>query len=504
MCRIAGIINYKEQDCIKNRIVTMANVMHHGGPDDEGFFIDTSLAVALAHRRLSLIELSNLGHQPMFDDTNNIVLVFNGEIYNFKTIRSELIALGFKFKSNSDTEVIINAYKQWGINCINRFNGMFAFALLDKQIQKIFLVRDYNGIKPLYYTIQNDELIFSSEMRAFKALNPAWEENTNWKKYFLLFGHLPEPVTTLKDIYPLEKASYLEYDLSTKKICTKKYFTLPYNYTINNEQEAVEKIKHTLIESIERHLISDAPLGLFLSGGLDSSLLTLIAKPFVGNNLKTLSIVFEDEKFSEKKYQDIIINTTGAHHQSFIVKEEDFLNNLPDILEAMDQPTTDSINTYFITKFAKEYGLKAVLSGIGADEIFGGYNSFYRAKKIKQLQKIPKAVLALANLVPNDRIKRITFLKDKSGVGEYLLNRGFYTINQVAKLLDCSTDEVKDAYKNIINLAPKELNEISYQERVSYFERNFYMQNQLLKDTDFMSMWHSVEVRVPFLDKELM
>lgn len=504
MCRIAGIINFKEQDSIHRRIATMANAMQRGGPDDEGYFVDNFLSVAFAHRRLSLIELSNLGHQPMFDDTNNIVLVFNGEIYNFKTIRSELIALGFRFKSNSDTEVIINSYKQWGINCINKFNGMFAFVLLDKQKQKIFLVRDYNGIKPLYYTIQNDELIFSSEVRAFKALNPTWEENTNWKKYFLLFGHLPEPITTLKDIYPLEKASYLEYDLNIKKLSIHKYFSIPYNYTIKNEQEAVEKIKHTLIESIERHLISDAPIGLFLSGGLDSSLLTLIAKPFVGNNLKTLSIVFEDEKFSEKKYQDIIINATGAHHQSFIVKEEDFLNNLPDILEAMDQPTTDSINTYFITKFAKEYGLKAVLSGIGADEIFGGYNSFYRAKQIKQLQKLPNAVLALANLVPDERIKRVSFLKDKSGVGEYLLNRGFYTINQVAQLLDCSTCEVKDAYKNIINLAPKELNELNHQERVSFFERNFYMQNQLLKDTDFMSMWHSVEVRVPFLDKELM
>ena len=504
MCRIAGIINFKEQDNIHRRIATMANAMQRGGPDDEGYFVDNSLSVAFAHRRLSLIELSNLGHQPMFDDANNIVLVYNGEIYNFKTIRSELIDLGFRFKSNSDTEVIINAYKQWGINCINKFNGMFAFVLLDKQKQKIFLVRDFNGIKPLYYTFQNDELIFSSEVRAFKALNPSWEENTNWKKYFLLFGHLPEPITTLKEIYPLEKASYLEYDLNTKKISIHKYFNRPYNYTINTEQEAVEKIKNTLIESIERHLISDAPIGLFLSGGLDSSLLTLIAKPFVGNNLKTLSIVFEDEKFSEKKYQDIIINATGAHHQSFIVKEDDFLNNLPDILEAMDQPTTDSINTYFITKFAKEYGLKAVLSGIGADEIFGGYNSFYRAKQIKQLQKLPNAVLALTNIVPDDRIKRISFLKDKSGVGEYLLNRGFYTINQAAQLLDCSTDEIKDAYKNLINLAPKELNELNYQERVSFFERNFYMQNQLLKDTDFMSMWHSIEIRVPFLDKELM
>jgi asparagine synthase (glutamine-hydrolysing) len=504
MCRIAGIINFNEQDNIRKRIVTMANVMHRGGPDDEGFYIDNSLAVALAHRRLSLIELSNLGHQPMIDDTNNIVVVYNGEVYNFKEIRSELILLGFNFKSQSDTEVIINAYKQWGINCLNKFNGMFAFALLDKQKQKLYLVRDYNGIKPLYYALQKDELIFSSEIRAFKALNPSWEENVNWKKYFLLFGHLPEPITTLKNVYPLEKSSYLEYDLATKKISTKKYFNLQFNYTINNEHEAVEKIKHTLKQSIERHLISDAPLGLFLSGGLDSSLLTLIAKPFLGNNLKTLSIVFEDEKFSEKKYQDIIINATGAHHQSFIVKEEDFLNNLPDILEAMDQPTTDSINTYFITKFAKEYGLKAVLSGIGADEIFGGYNSFYRAKQIKQLQKLPNAILAIANLAPNDRIKRISFLKDNSGVGEYLLNRGFYTISQVAQLLDCSIQETKEAFKSIINLVPEELNEINHQERVSYFERNFYMQNQLLKDTDFMSMWHSVEVRVPFLDKELM
>ncbi|MBX2931854.1 MAG: asparagine synthase (glutamine-hydrolyzing) [Chitinophagaceae bacterium] len=504
MCRIAGILGFSNKDTIKQRVSLMTNAMHRGGPDDEGFYMDKLLPVAYGHRRLSLIDLSSLGHQPMQDDKEEIVITYNGEIYNYIEIRNELIALGYHFKSHSDTEVIIYAYKQWGVNSFNKLNGMFAFSLLDKINKKALLVRDYAGIKPLYYSYKNGELIFASEIRAFKTLEKTWSENTEWKKYFLLFGFLPEPITTLQNVQPLAKGSYLEFNLNTNEYSTKEYFNLSYNYIITNEDEAIEKVRAVLTKAVQRHLISDAPIGLFLSGGIDSSLLTLLAKPTVGDNLKTLSIVFEDAKFSEKKYQDIIIEKTGAHHHSFLINQPTFFDYLPDILEAMDQPSCDGINSYFITKYAKEYGLTAVLSGLGADEIFGGYQSFYRTKQINLLKKLPNIILALANIHPDDRIKRISFLNKKSVAGDYLLNRGFYTVSQVANMLDCSVAEVRYVYENSLLLFPDYVNKLDEQEKVSYYERNCYMQNQLLKDTDYMSMWHSVEVRVPFLDKELL
>lgn len=502
MCRIAGIITPSSKESL-HKIKAITNVMQRGGPDDEGFFIDENINIALGHRRLSLIDLSYAGHQPMKDNLENIVLVFNGEIYNFLEIKKQLLK-DYQFKSNSDTEVIIAAYLKWGLACFEKFNGMFAFALLDKKNNKIFLVRDYAGIKPLYYSISKQHgLVFASEVKAFKAFDSNWNENEDWKKYFLLFGHLPEPITTLQNVQPLEKGTILEVDIKTLETQKHVFYKQYFHYSINTEAEAIEKIRTTLTKAVERHLIADAPIGLFLSGGIDSSLLTILAKPFVGDNLKTLSIVFEDDKFSEKIYQQIIIDKTKAHHQSYLIKQKDFYDALPDIMQAMDQPSSDGINTYFISRKAKKYGLKAVLSGLGADELFGGYNSFYRTNLTSNIKKIPSQLLYLAGIFPDDRRKRLAFLADKSGLGDYLFNRGFYTIKQIAELLQCTEKEIKEVFIKAKKIFPSYINKLDEQEKISFLETNFYMQNQLLKDTDYMSMWHSVEVRVPFLDKEL-
>lgn len=503
MCRIAGIVDILNPPT-EQQIQLMTNAMHRGGPDDAGFYTDEQLPLVFGHRRLSLLDLSPLGHQPMLDDSGSIVLIFNGEIYNFQEIREVLIAKGYRFKSNSDTEVIIYAYKEWGIDSFKRFNGMFALALLDKQKRKLLLARDHAGIKPLYYSIANNRLTFASEIRAFKALQPNWQENNDWKKYFLLFGHLPEPVTTLAGVLPLEKGTVLEVDIATLAVQKHKLFQLYYHYTIQDTATAVAGLQQTLTKAVEQHLISDAPIGLFLSGGIDSSLLTALAKPFVGNNLHTLSIVFDDEKYSEKYYQDLIIQQTGAHHQSYLVTEQIFYDCLPDILEAMDQPSSDGINTYFICKYAKEFGLKAVFSGLGADELFGGYQSFYRTSTVQAISKLPNFALAIAGIFPDDKRKRLSFLSLKNGLGEYLFNRGFFTPVQVAQLLDCGEEEVNTLVASFQQQVPAFISKLDNQERVSYLESNMYMQNQLLKDTDYMSMWHGIEVRVPFLDKALM
>lgn len=501
MCRINGWIDKSEKFSEADGL-RMRDAMQHGGPDGAGYYKSSDEEVHFGHRRLSLIDLSEASNQPMLDREAQIALVFNGEIYNFKELREELNKLGHTFHTTGDTEVILEAYKEWGTDAFSRFNGMFAIAIHDPNKHQLILARDHAGIKPLYYYIDHERLIFASEIRAFKALNPKWEENPDWKKYFLLFGFLPEPITTLDSVQPLKKGTLLNIDTRSLSYEVKAFHKFYFNYTISSEQKAKELVQKELDDAVQRHLISDAPIGLFLSGGIDSSLLTLLAKPYVGEHLQTLSIVFENDKFSEKQYQDIIISKTGAKHHSFLVKEKDFKDSIEDIIAAMDQPSNDGINSYFICKYAKEYGLKAVLSGLGADELFGGYQSFNRTKPIHMLRNLPDFMLSVAGVFKDDKKKKISFLQIPGGLGEYLFNRGFFIPTQVARLLDCTEAEVYDLIEQVS--LPLFTEKLSSKERVSFVEVNLYMQNQLLKDTDYMSMWHAVEVRVPFLDKQLM
>lgn len=501
MCRIVGIVSSNTKISI-DKLIGMRDAMAHGGPDDAGYYADEPHGVFLAHRRLSLLDLSDAGHQPMQSLHQEITIVYNGEIYNYKELQQTLIQLGHKFNSNSDTEVIIAAYLQWGTRCFEQFNGMFALAIYDKRFEKIFLVRDHAGIKPLYYSLKNRTLIFASEVRAFKQYDPTWSNNPDWRTYLLVFGHMPEPFTTLHEVFSLPKGTVMELDIHTLTHKTYLFHKTEYAYTIFNEKEATEAIKHTLRAAVKRHLISDAPIGLFLSGGIDSSILTLLAKEFAGDNLNTLSIDFNEENYSEKKYQDIIIKQTGAKHQRFTITKDEFGDAIDDILKAMDQPSNDGINTYFITKYARKAGLKAVLSGIGADELLGGYPSFKRAALLSKSTLIPTFLLNLAEYFKDDKKRKIRFLERKNAWGQYLFNRGFFTPSQVAQILNISISEVQSAIDKIA--IPSFIYTLALQEQVGFTETNLYMQNQLLRDTDYMSMWHSVEVRVPFLDKEFM
>lgn len=476
--------------------------MQRGGPDDEGLFIDDQFPLALGHRRLALIDLSSAGHQPMADAEGMLQLIFNGEIYNFQDLKRELHELGHTFKTKTDTEVILKAFIQWGRQCFERFNGMFAIALWDKRNNELILARDHAGIKPLYYSLTKNKLIFASEIRAFKAYDPAWNENPDWRVCLLTFGHIPEPVTTLQNVLPLAKGTCAVIKLPSLQIVHHRFSNFIFTDTITDLPTAVNIVKVNLERAVQRHLISDAPIGLFLSGGIDSSLLTLIAHKYIGSNLKTLSIIFDDASVNEQPFQKIIIDKTHAHHQSFLVTEKDFESALPDILQAMDQPSIDGINSYFISKYAKQYGLTAVLSGLGADELFGGYNSFNHASGAAAIQKLPSFIPGLAEHFNDQKFKKAVFLKRKDHIGEYLFNRGFFAPQQVAEILSVSEKEVQKVLSQVsIDVLDKKTD---HRNRVSHIETNLYMQNQLLKDTDYMSMWHSLEVRVPFLDKELM
>ncbi len=501
MCRIAGIISKAETfPQLLENVQAMCNVMANGGPDDEGLTDNRETDFLFGHRRLALIDLSEAGHQPMH--YQDLTIVFNGEIYNYLELKADLILQGCQFTTATDTEVILAGYTVWGISIFSKLEGMFAFALYDKEINSTYLVRDQLGIKPLYYSAQPNRLIFASEIKAFKATNYLFKESKNWKTYFLSFGHIPHPFTTLEEVFSLPSSCFLKWDHESEIFTISPFNKSNHHVTINDPNTATTLIKKQLERAVKNHLIADAPLGVFLSGGIDSSILTLIADKIIGKNLKTLSINFAEQAFSEEKYQHIIADKTQGTHTSYLVTQDDLEQNLDEILNAMDQPSNDAINSWFVNKCAKENGLKAVLSGIGADELFGGYPSFKRMKLIKLLKRLPKFILRLAEKLPSDKLNRIYFLSYTNPIGEYLFLRGFFTPSAVSKILQLPKKDIDHLLENF-PIDP-EISTFENGERASWMETNLFMKNQLLKDTDFMSMNHGIEVRVPFLDQELL
>jgi len=476
--------------------------MAHGGPDGEGLYENADDHVVFGHRRLALIDLSITGHQPMVHN-DQYVISYNGEIYNYLILKKELQDLGFEFRTQSDTEVILIGFAQWGASVFDKLSGMFAFALYDKTADVTYLVRDQSGIKPLYYSAVDQHLIFASEVKAFKAL--AKEENPNWKVYFLAFGHIPEPYTTLKDVFMLPKAHYLKCDHHSSSIEINRFHQEDHQALIKEGRSAQEKINNTLRDAVARHLIADEPIGIFLSGGIDSSLLTLLAGQIQSKNsqqLHTISINFKDGQFSEKIYQDLILKEVNSNHYEYTLDEKTFGEHFPTALAAMDQPTADGINSWFINYYAKLNGLKAFLSGIGADELFGGYPSFSRMGIVNLLSSLPGFLLKIGVKTKSNILQRAYYLSYKNTIGKYLFLRGFFTPYEISKLLNLPVSIIDETLKTLA--IPNMPTSLSAGEQASWLETNLYMQNQLLKDTDFMSMQHGIEVRVPFLDKELL
>lgn len=500
MCRIAGIINNQlSPELIREKVKTMCLALQHGGPDDEGIFCNDSVHLAFGHRRLSIIDLTSNGHQPMADRTQKAWITFNGEIYNYQEIRAELLKLGAQFSSTTDTEVILQAYLLWGTAAFSKFKGMFAFALFDVVKGLTYLVRDTAGVKPVYYFIKNGGLSFASEIRAFVAAGIATQKDVNWPIRFLAFGHIPEPFTTLQNVYSLPKGSYLCWDHATSTHVVDTYTQTATSAFVTDINEAKLLIKTTLIRAVNRQMIADAPLGVFLSGGIDSSLITLLADQQKKQQLKTISIFFNEKQYDEQAYQRLILDKISGENFLHLVKQQDFESHFTQIIESMDMPTTDGINSWFISKYAHEDGLKAVLSGVGADEYFGGYPSFNRIRYLGYLRNIPPFLFSAARGLLPDPYKKLAFLANKSAIADYLLLRGLFSPGDISSILDTDNRQIIDVLfnsQNVPNLGPYN------HERASWFETNLYMQNQLLRDTDVMSMNHGLEVRVPFLDED--
>ena len=500
MCRIAGIVD-KALPVADNqrRVIAMCKVLAHGGPDDEG--INTEGHVVFGHRRLAIIDLSNNGHQPMTDVAGKVWITFNGEIYNYLNLRQELVTAGAVFRSQTDTEVIIQAYLTWGTAAFTKLRGMFAFALHDLRDQRVYLVRDTMGIKPLYYHIKNGALSFASEVRAFKAADIETAEDELWKIRFLAFGHIPEPRTTLKNVLTLPKGNMLCWDIRSSTYSVTKYAEPGNLPLITDVAAARAAVRESLTLAVKRQLIADAPIGVFLSGGIDSSLLTLMASAQKHQQLNTVSIFFNEQNYDEHAFQKIVSAEIEGEKHSHLVTQKQFNEGLTSFIAAMDMPTMDGINSYFISKYAHQDGLKAVLSGLGADELFGGYPSFNRIGYLQKLQKAPPALLKAIAPFFDDRYKKLAYLSRPEQLALYLGMRALFAPPDIAALLNCSENEVYNAIFD--NQTYHQCNNCSSFELASKLESDIYMQNQLLRDTDVMSMSHGLEVRVPFLDEDL-
>lgn len=506
MCRIAGLVDRsmsKEQR--QALILDMLQYMQAGGPDGVGFCDDTKHACALGHRRLAILDLSASGHQPMADTSGTYQLTYNGEIYNFRSLRHELEELGYRFQSETDTEVILHAYAAWGIDSFSRLSGMFAFALIDHAKQCLWLVRDEWGIKPLYWApLAANGIAFASSVRAL-ALHPKLRHaQANWPIFFLAFGHLPEPITTYGTIQPLKPGTAKRFCLQTAEssdygIRESRQDITP---TIADRKTAVSELRTAVEAAVKKQMVSDAPLGVFLSGGLDSSILALCAQKH-HRELSTSAVYFDEAAYSEWSFQQKIKECLPqARHQSHLIKEREFFDSFDQLFADLDQPSCDGINTWFIAKYAREAGLKAVLSGVGGDEFWGGYPSFKRMPQIRFLQRLPALVRSVLVQAGPSNWKRLKYLELDGLGGLYLSLRGLFAPLDIARALDCSETQVWEVLQQYCR-TQQDAQPVNAFELTTRLESTWYMRNQLLRDSDAMSMAHGLEIRVPFLDDQI-
>ena len=519
MCGILGIINTNDKPVDSEKLISARDTMFHRGPDDAGIYISKNGNVGLGHRRLSIIDLTQSGHQPMTTEDGRYTIVFNGEIYNYKELIRHSGLDPESMRSTSDTEVLLNLYALEGPACLNSLRGMFSFAIWDEVEQTLFAARDRFGIKPFYYYNQNGEFIFASELKAIKHYKPSLTTSNISLDLFLRTGSIPSPFTLYNETYSLYPGSYLYLYLNLDFSLEKKQWWKFSDLVIGKERkkynsDAREEIHEALIDSIKAHCVADVEVGAFLSGGMDSTAIVALMREISHEKIKTISVTFDEKELDESKYSLLASNTFNTNHYEYRFSEAELINDLDNIFESMDQPTIDGVNTYFVSKAAKDLGLKVVMSGLGGDELFGGYPSFKTIPRISRLKKIPysKELLKLASdVIPKlQHPKFKEFLKNYEKPGaEYSMIRGLYTEEELSKLAWNLSEEDKKRYipvfeELISHSYDKEiLEQLTGIEKISYLESLNYMSNQLLRDSDVYSMQHSLELRVPFVDNEL-
>ncbi len=494
MCGIAGFVSKeKEKDKI---IKKMADRIIHRGPDQEGYYTDD--LVALGHRRLSIIDIKS-GSQPMFNKDKNIVVVFNGEIYNYVELREELKKLKYQFKTNCDTEVLIHGYEEWREELPKKLRGMFAFAIWDKRAETLFAARDNFGIKPFYY-YQNDEtFMFASEIKSFLE-HPKFKKELNKEIIgpYLSFSFTPTTETFFKEVYRLDPGCYLIYKKNKLKI--KRFYEIEFKEKRLDFEKTVDKISKVMEESVNYHLLSDVEVGSFLSSGIDSSYLVALAKPD-----KTYTVGYEISKYNEIEYAKDLTDKLGIKNISKNISKEEYMKIVPKILYHMDEPSSDpaAIALYFVANLASK-DVKVVLSGEGADEFFGGYNSYREEVDLKWYNKIPYFLRHLAaicfGILPEFRGRNFIVRRGNKLEDDYIGVNKVFSEKERKKVLKIKdnvknreiTKEIFDKYKDQDNLV-----------KMQAIDINFWLIKDILQKADRMTMANSIEGRVPFIDKEV-
>jgi asparagine synthase (glutamine-hydrolysing) len=512
----------------------MLRAMGHRGPDDQGVE-EICPHVWLGNTRLAVLDLSKAGHQPMHDPETGNWIVYNGEVYNFKALRADIS--GSNWRSNTDSEVVLRAYSRWGKACLEHLRGMFAFAVWDSKHQELFLARDRLGIKPLYYYHGEGFLLFASEVRALLAsgLVPRKIDPSGLWDY-LGYQTVPTPRTIVNGVRVIPQG----HMMSIKKdghVQIHCYWDLLQNASIDSPSptDARKRIRELLLEAVELRLISDVPLGIFLSGGIDSSAVAGLVRE-LGKTPKTFSIVFSHPVYDESSFSRTVANRFKAEHTEIQLHEKELLELLPDALCSMDHPTGDGINTFLISHAVGKAGLKVALSGLGGDELFTGYPSFTRLEKLADFFRLwtyaPSTIKALTargiRLLGNSvRTEKTAALLESDGslASAYPVMRQVFLPIQRRKMLRPEwLSQIKEEFDQYIKLLQTALVSVKFscgnvgcelplhktteRERylltfVSYAEARTYMHDLLLRDTDQMSMAHSLEVRVPLLDHRL-
>jgi asparagine synthase (glutamine-hydrolysing) len=528
MCGIFGIVAHSAR-IPANVLERATESLAHRGPDDSGTIvlrdsIPEPAEIGLGNRRLAILDLSPLAHQPMHDAQNGNWIVYNGEIYNFRDVRQELEREGVGFISRSDTEVLLKAYARWGEKCLAKFRGMFAFAIWDARQHRLFLARDPMGVKPLYYAQAGSYFLFASEVRTLlgTGLLP-WRVDHAGLINFLTFGSAYDPITLVHGVRSLPPGRTLTWENGTLRQAS--YWDLTgeeasgetatsSSLSLEDEKRAASNLRPMLEEAVRLQLVSDVPVGVFLSGGIDSSALVSILS-HGGVTPSTFSIVFREADFSEAEHSRAVAAKFHTDHHEITVSQADVLAAIPDALRAMDLPTMDGINTYFVSRETRAAGVKVALSGLGGDEVFAGYSSFRTIPRMERFARFWRHVpdsargplaSAFSALSPaNDQNRKLASLASDNGriLHPYFLSRMLFTPGQRDLLFPGANSQegetaIASQRDRLARAVP-----LDAVNRVSYLESRCYMLNTLLRDADFMSMSQGLEVRVPLIDHQL-
>jgi len=520
MCGITGFLDFNKKSALE-MLRQMSATLHHRGPDDEGNEIiqHPNVAIGMGFRRLAIIELSSAGHQPMKSADGNFTIIFNGEIYNHAELRKQLEQEGLSFRSQSDTEVILQSFSRWGISCIQKFIGMFAIALYDSKEEKVYLIRDRAGVKPIYWYFKNDLFLFGSELKAFHR-HPSFQKEIDHGAISLYFqhGYIPAPHCIFKNTYKLLPGHYLTIDLRSKEIRNSCYWDVSDFYNkpklAISETEAITETEKILTKAFNYRMVADVPVGIFLSGGYDSSLVTALLQKERTQKLKTFTIGFEQESYNEAKHARKVAEHLGTEHYEYTCTYKEAMDIIPMLPEISDEPLADSslIPTYLVSKMARKQ-VTVALSADGGDETFAGYTKYAKATDyLNKLQKLPSIAKTAAQIpallwkmtssnslsIPDRADKLQLILRAKHPVEAFNIITQGMTQNEVSSLLMNHITFPLSAFDDFDKLKAPEL-----LDNFLWLDYKTFLSDDILQKVDRATMAVSLEGREPLLDHNI-